>query len=181
MTVEAQQKLSVFGTSLPTLKDFIDWRGSRSLRKVAYNTTESTGHMHFPSPSPKGCVTIYSDVYPQEKIKHSHILRTTGHGVWVDTGIWDVNTVITATYESGDMCGLGNKWVQAEIWFIMDLLSIIFFCSARVWTQGLHLEPLHQLFFVMVFGFFCFVIGSHKLCTLAGFDPQVSWSLLLSS
>jgi hypothetical protein len=34
-----------------------------------------------------------------------------------------------------------------------------FFCSTRVWTQGLHLEPLHQPFFGMTF----FKIGSWQL------------------
>jgi hypothetical protein len=36
-----------------------------------------------------------------------------------------------------------------------------FFCNIGVWTQDLHLEPLHQHFFVM--DFFFFEIGSHKL------------------
>jgi hypothetical protein len=35
----------------------------------------------------------------------------------------------------------------------------LFFCGAVVWTQGLHLESLHQPFFLMGF----FKIGSHKL------------------
>jgi hypothetical protein len=48
-----------------------------------------------------------------------------------------------------------------------------FFCGAGVWTQGLHLEPLHQLFFVQGF----FKIGSHELFARAGFELQSSWSL----
>jgi hypothetical protein len=35
-----------------------------------------------------------------------------------------------------------------------QLAREFFFCSAWAWTQGLHLEPLHQPFFVMVFFFF---------------------------
>jgi hypothetical protein len=41
------------------------------------------------------------------------------------------------------------------------------------WTQDLHLEPLHQPFFVMSF----FEIGSHKLFARAGFELWPSWSL----
>jgi hypothetical protein len=37
-------------------------------------------------------------------------------------------------------------------WQKMNLnLIFFFFCSTGVWTQGLHLEPLHQPFFVMRF------------------------------
>jgi hypothetical protein len=39
-----------------------------------------------------------------------------------------------------------------------------FFCGTVVWTQGIHLEPLHQLFF--------FKIGSPEL-----FGLIPSWSL----
>jgi hypothetical protein len=35
---------------------------------------------------------------------------------------------------------------------IANILSLFFFCSSGVWTQGLHLEPPYQPFFVM--GFF---------------------------
>jgi hypothetical protein len=48
-----------------------------------------------------------------------------------------------------------------------------FFFGSRIRTQGLHLEPLQQPFFVMDF----FEIGSLKLFALAGFEPQSSWSL----
>jgi hypothetical protein len=37
-------------------------------------------------------------------------------------------------------------------------------------SQGLHIKPLHQPFSVMGF----FEIGSHKLFSLAGFEPQSS-------
>jgi hypothetical protein len=53
-------------------------------------------------------------------------------------------------------------------------LDFFFFCSTGIWTQGLHLEPLHQLFCVCD-GFF--EIDSHKLFTRAGFKTQSSWSL----
>jgi hypothetical protein len=49
---------------------------------------------------------------------------------------------------------------------------LFFFFSAGIWTQGLHLEPLHQPFFVMGF----FEIGSCKLFAWAGFKLQsTSW------
>jgi hypothetical protein len=38
------------------------------------------------------------------------------------------------------------------------------------WTQALHIEPLHQPFFVKGF----FEIGSYKLFARAGFEPQAS-------
>jgi hypothetical protein len=56
--------------------------------------------------------------------------------------------------------------------FDPDSHFFIFF-STGVWTQGLHLESLHQPFFVIGF----FEIGSHKLFAWAGFQPQSSWSL----
>jgi hypothetical protein len=42
---------------------------------------------------------------------------------------------------------------------------VFFFCA-----QGLHLEPLHQPFFVVDI----FEIGSHELFAWAGFEPQFS-------
>jgi hypothetical protein len=51
------------------------------------------------------------------------------------------------------------------VWFFF----FFFFCSTGVLTQGLHLEPLHQPFFVMSF----FEIGSLELFAQAGFEP---WS-----
>jgi hypothetical protein len=41
------------------------------------------------------------------------------------------------------------------------------------WTQGLHLEPFHQPFFVLGF----LKIGSHKLFAWAGFELWSSLSL----
>jgi hypothetical protein len=32
-----------------------------------------------------------------------------------------------------------------------NFCCFFFFCSTRIWTQGLHLEPLHQPFFAMFF------------------------------
>jgi hypothetical protein len=43
--------------------------------------------------------------------------------------------------------------------------KFFFFCSAGVWTQDLHLEPLHQSFFVI------------ELFAQAGFEPWSFWSL----
>jgi hypothetical protein len=46
-------------------------------------------------------------------------------------------------------------------------------CGSGAWTQGLHLEPCHQPFFMIGF----FKIESCKLFAWAGFEPQSSWSL----
>jgi hypothetical protein len=48
-----------------------------------------------------------------------------------------------------------------------------FFCGTRVWTQGLHLEPLHQPYFCEGI----FEIGSCELFAHAGFQPPSIWSL----
>jgi hypothetical protein len=53
------------------------------------------------------------------------------------------------------------------------VVCFFFFCGTRAWTQGLHLEPLHQPLFMLGI----FEIGPHKLFALAGFKPQSSWSL----
>jgi hypothetical protein len=45
--------------------------------------------------------------------------------------------------------------------------TILFFGSTEVWTQGLHLEPLHQPFFVKGF----FKLGSRELFAWSGFEP----------
>jgi hypothetical protein len=47
------------------------------------------------------------------------------------------------------------------------LLIFFFFSATGAWTQGLHLEPLHQPFFVKGF----FKIGSCGLFAEAGFKP----------
>jgi hypothetical protein len=52
-------------------------------------------------------------------------------------------------------------------------LFIYLFCSTGVWAQGLHLEPLHQPFFMMGI----FEIGSRTLFPRAGLEPQSSWTL----
>jgi hypothetical protein len=59
------------------------------------------------------------------------------------------------------------------IFYYDCVIIIIIICSAGAWTQGLHLEPLHQPFFVMGF----FEIGSLKLFAPAGFKLRSSWSL----
>jgi hypothetical protein len=55
------------------------------------------------------------------------------------------------------------------------LSLFFFFCSVGVWTQGLHLEPLHQPFFVKVF--FEIETGSLELFPWAGLETRSSWSL----
>jgi hypothetical protein len=57
------------------------------------------------------------------------------------------------------------------------IFFLFFFYSTGAWTQDLHLEPLHQPFFVMGF----FEIGSHKLFPRAGLEWWSSWSLLPES
>jgi hypothetical protein len=52
----------------------------------------------------------------------------------------------------------------------VGLFLFLFFCGTGVWTQGLHLEPLHQPFFVMGF----FKIGSRKLFAPANFKVRSS-------
>jgi hypothetical protein len=49
---------------------------------------------------------------------------------------------------------------------LFDVAFKAFFGSGAL-TQGLHLEPLHQPFFVKGF----FEIGSFKLFAWAGFEP----------
>jgi hypothetical protein len=49
---------------------------------------------------------------------------------------------------------------------VMAQYSEVLFCGIGVRTQGLHLEPLHQPFFVMS----AFKIGSHKLFAQTGFE-----------
>jgi hypothetical protein len=58
-------------------------------------------------------------------------------------------------------------------WWVNFFFILIFFFRTMVWTQGLHLEPIHQPFFVMDF----FEIGSSELFAWAGFELHSSWSL----
>jgi hypothetical protein len=58
--------------------------------------------------------------------------------------------------------------------------TLFFFFSTGVWTQGLHLEPVHEecltlCVCVCVMGFF--KIGFHELFAWAGFELCSSWSL----
>jgi hypothetical protein len=55
------------------------------------------------------------------------------------------------------------------------MICFVLFCfnGPGAWTQGLHLEPLHQPYFCEGF----FKIGSQELFAWAGFEPQSSWSL----
>jgi hypothetical protein len=60
-----------------------------------------------------------------------------------------------------------------SIFNVKKNLLFFFFCHTRAWTQGLHLEPLHQPFSVMAI----FKIGSHQLFAQTGFKPQSFLSL----
>jgi hypothetical protein len=58
----------------------------------------------------------------------------------------------------------------------MVVLLLIFFCSTGVWTQGLHLEPLCQLYFCKEL----FKVGGSRGTISPGwFEPWSSWSLPL--
>jgi hypothetical protein len=52
-----------------------------------------------------------------------------------------------------------------------------YFCITGAWSQGLHLEPLQQPFFVMGF----LQIGARELFAQAGLELQFSWILSLST
>jgi hypothetical protein len=71
-----------------------------------------------------------------------------------------------------------EAWVgkpSTEKLILQHAFSIFFFFfgGTGAWTQGLHLEPLHQPYFCERF----FEIGSCKLFALAGFKLRSSWSL----
>jgi hypothetical protein len=74
-------------------------------------------------------------------------------------------------------CGLGSCMRGKTCPNYLAQYGFFFFCSAGgTWTQGLHLEPLHQP------PFFCegfFEIGALELFAWAGFEPWSSWSLPL--
>jgi hypothetical protein len=61
------------------------------------------------------------------------------------------------------------------------ILLLFFFCGTGVWTQGIHLEALHQSFFFLFScdRFFCFFnkIGSCELFSQPGLELWSSWSL----
>jgi hypothetical protein len=57
--------------------------------------------------------------------------------------------------------------------FYFDKAFFFFFLSTGAWTQGIHLEPLHQPFFCEGF----FKTGSCELFARADFEPRSSWSL----
>jgi hypothetical protein len=57
--------------------------------------------------------------------------------------------------------------------FVWVFVYLSFFCGPEVWTQGLHLKPLHQSFFCDGF----FQDGCLKLFAQAGFQPWSAWSL----
>jgi hypothetical protein len=52
--------------------------------------------------------------------------------------------------------------------FTFYLIQFFLFCGTGAWTQGLHLEPLHQPYFYEGF----FEVGSLELFAQADFKPQ---------
>jgi hypothetical protein len=53
-----------------------------------------------------------------------------------------------------------------ELWTLGNMNTFFCVCGTGAWTQGLHLEPLHQS---LVIGFF--EIGSQELLVQAVFEP----------
>jgi hypothetical protein len=95
---------------------------------------------------------------------HCHFIQAT----------WDSISKITKAKRDGAWLTWQSICLaRTRPWLQIPEQRVIFFFSTRAWTQGLHLKPLHQPFFVMVF----FKIGSCELSAQAGFEPQASWSL----
>jgi hypothetical protein len=66
-------------------------------------------------------------------------------------------------------------WCLCDLLIVLYLPFLFFFfftCSIGAWTQGLHLEPLHQPCFCERF----LEIGSCELFAWAGFELLASWS-----
>jgi hypothetical protein len=57
----------------------------------------------------------------------------------------------------------GSSWVFSSAPFTFPF----FLFSTGVWTQGLHLDPLHQPFFVMGWVLFCFVFWDRVMQTIS--------------
>jgi hypothetical protein len=82
-------------------------------------------------------------------------------------GIFNILIVVVASH-------ISKHTFQTCIAKCISLIFVLFcFCSTGVWTQSLHLEPLHQPFFAMGF----FKIGFQELFSRAGFQPWSAWSL----
>jgi hypothetical protein len=67
-------------------------------------------------------------------------------------------------------------WFSAvwKLYMRLDVdIFIYLFWGTGAWTQGLHLEPLHQPYFCEGF----FEIGSCKLFACVGFEPRSCWPL----
>jgi hypothetical protein len=69
------------------------------------------------------------------------------------------------------------KCIAVSVVNPLSVPNLIFFSGTGVWTQCLHLEPLHHPLFVTDF----FWDRACKLFAWAVFEPQSSWSCLLSS
>jgi hypothetical protein len=72
-----------------------------------------------------------------------------------------------------------NLWKMINL-MIKDMLlqySFFFFCCTGAWTQGLHLEPLHQPYFCEAF----FETESLELFVWAGFECSLPDLFLQSS
>jgi hypothetical protein len=67
--------------------------------------------------------------------------------------------------------------IRSQVTRIRGLSPATFFCGTGAETQGLHLEPLHQPFFVKGF----FNIGSRKLFTWDDSEPDPPDLCLLNS
>jgi hypothetical protein len=82
----------------------------------------------------------------------------------------NTDKLLTSTGERGNIYYQCSQEMLIELIIIID---IFLFCDTGVWTQGQHLEPLHQPLFLKGF----FELGSRKLFAWDGFKPRSSWSL----
>jgi hypothetical protein len=101
----------------------------------------------------------------------SYIMIACSCGLWMALKI---SSMLCSLFLPVFLCHSLTMIVQQILFFLW--YSMLFkknYCSTGTWTQGLHLEPLHQPLFVMGF----FNTGSHELFSLAGLEPKSSWSL----
>jgi hypothetical protein len=118
---------------------------------------------------------------------HLPVSQTSGPGEAVEPGLGAMRTggaqgfgsmecplsleILGKALEKPDQSWTGSR-KQKELHMVIFVCVCV--CGTVAWTQGLHLEPFHQPFFVMSF----FETASHKLFAWAGFEPRSSWSLL---
>jgi hypothetical protein len=90
----------------------------------------------------------------------------------ISAGFWEVVTPMSSDVHPKRICNLPGK-TRVFFTFFLFVYLFLFLCSTVVWTQHLHLQPLHQPFLWWVF----FRIMFCKLFARIGFEPVSSWSL----